>query len=99
MRAVHGEHLKPLALDVAYPARDLGGCAVPRDADGILVRRQARLPRGESTDGTELDPRLPVGAPPGCAEDVADDRNTDERGAQHVQDDAEAEQEAPARLR
>jgi len=99
MRATHSEYLKPIALDVAHPARDLGGCTVPRDADGILVRRQARLPGGESTDGTELDPRLPVGAPPGCAEDVANDRDADERGTHHVQEDAQAEQEASARLR
>src|SRR5262245_18763285 len=99
MRAIHGEHLKPIALDVADPARDLGGRTVPCDADGILVRCQAGLPRGKSTDRTELDPRLPVGAPARPAEDVADDRNTDEGGAQHVQEDTEAEQEASARLR
>src|SRR6266849_5983468 len=99
MRAIHGEHLKPVALDVTHPARDLGRRTVPRDADGILVRRQARLAGGESTDRTELDPRLPVSAPAGRAEDVADDRDADEGGTQHVQEDAEAKQEASARLR
>jgi len=32
---------------------------------------------------------LPVGAPAGRAEDVADDRDADEGGTQHVQEDAE----------
>src|SRR6266545_6461085 len=96
MCAIHGEHLKPVALDVTHPARALGRRTIPRDADGILVRRQARLARGETTDRTELDPRLPVGAPAGRAEDVPDDRDADEGGTQHVQEDAEAEQEASA---
>src|SRR5207247_988546 len=99
MCAIHGEHLKPVALDVTHPACDLGRRTVPRDAGGILVRRQAGLTRGESTDRTELDPRLPVNAPAGRAEDVADDRDADEGGTQHVQVDAEAEQETSARLR
>src|SRR5215470_8231656 len=99
MRAVHGEHLEPAALDVTHPARDLGGRAVPCDAQGILVRRQPCLSRGESTDRAELDPRLPVSAPARRAEDVADDRDADEGGPQHVQEDAEAEEETPARLR
>src|SRR5262249_8461261 len=79
--------------------RDLGRRAVPGDADGILVRRQPRLPRRESTDRAELDPRLPVSAPAGPAENVADDGDADEGGPQHVQEDAETEQEASARLR
>src|SRR3989442_4822666 len=99
MRAIHGEHLEPVALDVTHPARDLGRRTVPRDADGILVCRQARLPRGESIDRTKLDPRLPVGAPAGRTEDVADDRDADDGGTQHVQENAEAEQETSARLR
>src|SRR5258706_6542414 len=99
MRAVHGEHLEPLTLDVTHPAGDLGRRTVPRDADGILVRRQACLARRESTDRTELDPRLPVGAPAGRAEHVADDRDADEDGTQNVQEDAEAGQGTSARLR
>src|SRR2546426_12252778 len=99
MRAIHGEHLKPVALDVTHPACDLGRRTVPRDAGGILVRRQAGLTRGESTDCTELDPRLPVSAPAGRAEDVADDRDADEGGTQHVQVDGEAEQGTSAWLR
>src|SRR2546428_14183403 len=99
MRAIHGEHLKPVALDVTHPACDLGRRTVPRNAGGILVRRQAGLTRGESTDCTELDPRLPVSAPAGRAEDVADERDADEGGTQHVQGDAEAEQGNPAWLR
>src|SRR5262245_66509394 len=85
MRAIHREHLKAVALDVTHPACDLGGRTVPRNADGILVRRQARLAGGESPDLTELDPRLPVRAAAGRAEDVADDRDADEGSAQHVQ--------------
>src|SRR3989442_8429173 len=99
MRAVHGEHLEPLTLDVPHPAGDLRRRAVPRDAAWILVRRQARLARGESADGTERDPRLPVGASAGRPEDVSDDWNTDQGGAEHVQRDAEPEQESSARLR
>src|SRR5262245_20538161 len=99
MRAIHGEHLESVSIDVAHPARDLGRRTVPRDADGILVRRQARLPRGESPDLTELYPRLPVCAPARRAEDIADDRDTNQGSPQHVQEDAEAEQETPARLR
>src|SRR3989442_15422549 len=99
MRAIHGEHLKPVALDVTHPACDLGRRTVPRDAGGILVRRQAGLTRGESTDCTELDPRFPVRAPAGRAEDVAGGRDAHEGGTQHVQGDAEAEQETSAGLR
>src|SRR3989442_15236510 len=99
MCAINGEHLKPVARDVTHPARDRGRRTVPRDADGILVRRQARLAGGESTDRTQLDPRLPVSAPAGRAEDVADDPDADEGGTQHVQENAEAKKKAPARLR
>src|SRR2546428_13197541 len=99
MCAIHGEHLKPVALDVTHPARDLGRRTVPRDADGILVRRQARLAGGESTDRTQLDPRLPVSAPAGRAEDVADDPDADEGGPHHVPENPEGETETPARRR
>src|SRR5262249_46429077 len=96
MRAIHREHLKAVALDVTHPACDFGGRAAPRDADGILVCRQARLASGESLDPTELDPRLAVRAAAGRAEDVADDRDAHEGSSQHVQEDAEAEQETSA---
>src|SRR5262249_6815026 len=99
MRAVHREHLEPLTLDVTHPAGDLRRRAVPGDANGILVRRQARLARGESPDGAERDPRLPVGAAAGRPEDVADDGNAHQGSPEHVQRDAEPEQESSTRLR
>src|SRR2546428_13671729 len=99
MCAIHGEHLKPVALDVTHPARDLGRRTVPRDADGILVRRQARLAGGESTERTELDPRLPVSAPAGRAEDVGDAPAADAGGPPHVPEASPAKQDSSPRPR
>src|SRR5262249_26480802 len=99
MRAIHREDLIPVTVDVAHPARDLRRRAVPRDADRILVRGQTRLARGESARCSELDPGLPVAASGRRSEEIADDGNADQRGPQHVQAEAEPEQESPARLR
>src|SRR5262249_40830336 len=99
MGAIHGEHLKPLTLDVAHPTGDLRGRAVPGNADRILVRPQTRLARGERGDRTERDPRLSVGPSAGGSEDVSHDRDADERGSEHVEGDAKPEQEATARGR
>src|SRR5438445_3170615 len=99
MRAVHGEHLKPLTLDVAHPTGDLRGRAVPRDAGRILVRCQSSRARGEAADRTERDPGLPIGAPARWPEDISHDRDADQGGAEYVQADAEPEQESSSRLR
>src|SRR6266542_487432 len=98
MRAIHGEHLKPLTLDVADPAGDLRGDAVPRDANGILVRRQARLAGGKGARRTERDPGLAVAGPGARAHEVAHDRDADQQGAEPIEHDAQPEQKSPARL-
>src|SRR5437762_14377605 len=96
MRAVHGEHLKPLTLDVAHPTGDLRGRAVPRDADRILVRRQPRFACGERANRTKAGPRLPVGAPARWPEERSHDRDAHEGGTGDVQPDVDPEQEPSA---
>src|SRR5207237_9868852 len=98
MRAIQGEHLNPLTLDVANPAGDLRGRAVPRNANRILVGRQARLARREAADRTERDPRMPVRRPAHRSDDVSHHWDADQQSAEPVQRDAEPEQEPPACL-
>src|SRR5689334_12386752 len=53
VRAVDGEDLKGVAGDVAYPARDGGGLAVPRIHDRVSIGRETRLAEGELLDRAE----------------------------------------------
>src|SRR5262249_14790393 len=99
MRAIHGEHLKPLTLDVAHPTGDLRRRAVPRDANRILVRGQTCFAHRKPADRTQWDPRLAVDVSAGRAGEESDDGKADERRPEHVEGDAEPEQEASARWR
>src|SRR5207247_4045726 len=99
VRAIHGEHLKSLTRNAANPTGDLGGCAVPGHANGILVGGQPRLAGGESVYRTQRNPRLSIRASAGGAEDVSHDGDADQRGPEHVETHPEPEQEASTRLR
>src|SRR5262249_5906596 len=68
VRAIHGEHLKSFTVDAPHPAGDLGGRAVPGDADGILIGGQSRLAGRESVYWPQRDPRLSIRASAGGAE-------------------------------
>ena len=95
MRAVDGEDLEAVALEVTHPAGDLCRGAVPLDPERVLVGGEPRFSLGELRSGTELNPGLAAEAAGGC-QDVADDGNADEGGADHVQREPELEEEAPS---
>src|SRR2546426_24624 len=98
VRAVDREYLELVAADTTHPARDLRRRPIPGHTERVVVRRQARLPLGEGRDRAELDPCLP-GASADRSEDVADDRNSRQRGGETAQRQAEREQESATRRR
>src|SRR5215510_8870981 len=80
MRAVDGEDLEALRVDAPHPARNLGGVAVPLNAERVLVLGEPGLSDGEAVDPAQLDPGL-AAEPSGGGEDVADDRDAYEHRA------------------
>src|SRR5437016_59689 len=87
-----------LAADTPHPARDLRRRAVPRDAERVVIRRQARLTFGEAADSAERDPRLSSAAA-NRSEDVSDDRDASQHGGDGAQSCAQREQESAPRRR
>jgi len=60
MRAINGEDLELVSLDVPNPAWDLAGLSIPGLRERILVGGQSRLVFGEAGDWAEVDPRAIV---------------------------------------
>src|SRR5271157_2844762 len=95
MRAVHRKYLKTVALEPAHPASDLRRGAIPDHSVRVLVDGEASFPLREAPDRTKIDPAL-RGPPRERAQQVAQDRNPQERERQSIQRQTELEQEAAA---
>src|SRR5499433_3230771 len=96
MCAIDGEDLEALRVDAPHPARDLGGVAVPLDAERVLVLGEPGLSHREGVHAAQLDPGL-TAEPSGGGEDVADDGDADENSAESIEGEAELEKEAASR--
>src|SRR5215471_19088788 len=97
VRAVDREDLEALPVNAPHPARDLGRVAVPLHAERILVMGEAGLSYGEAVHPAQLDPGLAAAEPPGGREDVPDNGDAHEDGAEGVEGQAELEEEAASR--
>src|SRR5262245_40364326 len=93
MGAIDRKHLEALAVHSPHPAGNVRRRSIPGYAKGILIRGKPGLPGREALDRAQLDPRL-LGAPANRPEKIADDGYAHESRGDHVQPDAELEQEA-----
>ena len=99
MRAVDGEDLEVVAGDVANPAGNVAGLAVPGGGHGIAEVDEAGFAFGEIAERAEVDPGVFAGALfQRGAEEIADDRHGENCADRSIEKQRQLEEEDAARV-